>query len=86
MTETRNIDGHTYTPTTDGSYLDENGGEWVAFEITDVKSKIRWAGRELAKISREQILTEDGAALYTEIKEIEASAEEDLRIMELLFG
>lgn len=86
MTETKNIDGHTYTPTADGSYTDENGGEWPAFEITDVKSKIRWAGRQLAKITREQILTEDGAALYMETLEIQQNAEEDLRIMELLYG
>jgi len=80
------IDGETFTQIDEGTYQDSNGGEWVAFEAKDMRSKIRWAGRELAKISREQLLTEDGAALYTEIKDIEVETEEDLRIVEILFG
>jgi hypothetical protein len=80
------IDGETYILTTDGSYTDANGGEWVAFEKRDMQSKIRWADRELAKLAGRDLTDYDTAALWTEIKDIQAAEEESLRIVELLFG
>lgn len=83
---TKVIDSEIYTATEDGSYLDSRGGEWVAFEKSDIISKIRWAEEELAKIAKRDLTQYDVAALYTETLEIRVGAEEDLRIVELLFG
>lgn len=83
---TKTIDDETYTKIDDETYTDSNGGEWVAFEIADVKDKIRWAGQEMAKLAKGDLTEYDTAAAYTEALEIQAQSEEDLRIMELLFS
>lgn len=83
---TKAIDGTTYTMIDTGTYADPDGGEWVAFEKRDIESKIRWADRELAKLAGQDLTEYDTAAAYTQALEIRAAAEEDLRILELLFG
>lgn len=87
MTQTKDIDGQTYTATAEGSYRDANGGEWVSFEAGDMRSIIRHTEKELAKITIEMIRNSgDVADLVMELKTLQVQTEEDLRIVELLFG
>jgi hypothetical protein len=80
------IDGQTYTATPDGTYLDPTGGEWVREEAGDIRKKIRWAEREMAKLAKRDLTDLDTAVAYTEALEIRTAADEDLRLVELLFG
>lgn len=78
MTETtKTIGTQIYTATEDGAYLDPNGGEWID-ERKDVKSKIRYNEREIAR-------SDDPEEIQGLRREI-ASDREDLALMEELFG
>lgn len=83
---TKEIDGATYTMIDQGTYADENGGEWVAFEKREMQTKVNWATRELAKIAKMGLEEFDQATLYIETLTIRTETEEDLRILEILFG
>lgn len=86
MTQTKTVAGETYTMDAEGTYRDERGGDYPLFEKGDMLSKLRWCEKELRKISKKDLETYDGAALYTEIKGIEAQTEEDLWLLEQLYG
>jgi hypothetical protein len=81
---TRVIDEETYTKIDEETYMTSAGGEWVIWERKDIVSKIRWAEREMKRWAP-KIANYDEALCYTEALEIRASAEEDLRIVDLLW-
>jgi hypothetical protein len=83
---TKTIDGQTYTATADGTYVDQAGVEWVAEEASDIRKKIRWAERQIAKLGARDLTDLDTAVAYTEALDIRNAADEDLRLVELLFS
>jgi hypothetical protein len=83
---TKTIDGLTYTIIDSETAKDERGGEWVAWDRAAMLSKIRWADREMAQAAKAGLEDENNAAVYTQALEIQAETEEDLRVLELLFG
>lgn len=78
------IDGETYTKVDEETYINGTGGEWVSWERKDILSKIRWAEREMKRWAP-KVSDHDAATCYMEALEIRNSAEEDLRIVDLLW-
>lgn len=83
---TKVLDGVEYTKIDEDTYQDGNGGEWVAWEAEDCKDKIRAASKDMAAAARAGLDDWNNATLYKENEAIKAEAEEDLEIIEALFG
>lgn len=75
------LDGITYTMVDDETFVDENGGEWVLWELEDVQSQIAWAESEMRQWGPTVGVDEDSAACYMQAAEVCATAEESLRVI-----
>lgn len=79
------IDGLTYTHVDQYSAIDQNGGEWDKRERRDMVSVIRWAEREMKIWGPKVGNGMDEAACYMQALEIRNSAEESIRVVDLLW-
>ena len=76
--------GIEFTQIDETEWIDEQGRRWFTFEIGDMRSKARYAKRQMASAVSRGLDDFDNASVYSENLEILAEVEEDLEILEAL--
>jgi hypothetical protein len=83
---TKVLDGVEYTKIDEDTYQGSNGHLWGEWERKEVRSKIRAAEKDMAKAVAAGLEDWNNAINYKENEAIKVEAEEDLEILDALFG